>query len=77
MKKPVKEEAVSRIGKLTGTEKQILKQLSQNKTSTQIAKEMFVSYRTVQNHRLNISQKLNLHGYNTLLQFALEHKEKF
>lgn len=62
------------INQLTQTEKQILKLLSLNKTSVQISKEMFISFRTVQNHRINISKKLGLCGYNSLLLFAIEHK---
>ncbi len=59
---------------LTQTEKQILKLLSLNKTSVQISRELFVSFRTIQNHRINISKKLGLSGHNSLLLFAIEHK---
>jgi len=62
------------LNRLTKTELHILKLLSENKTSTQIAKELFVSFRTIQNHRANISLKLGISGYNKLLFFALEHK---
>lgn len=59
---------------LTPTEKKILKLISQNKTSKEIAEELFVSIRTVQNHRNNIAQKLGLRGHHKLLQFAIENK---
>ncbi|MCK9409545.1 MAG: response regulator transcription factor [Bacteroidetes bacterium] len=59
---------------LTPTEKKILLLLAQNKTSAQIAKALFISTRTVQNHRVNIAAKLNLSGYNKLLEFALQNK---
>jgi DNA-binding NarL/FixJ family response regulator len=59
---------------LTKTEKRILKLIAQSMTSKEIAKELFISYRTVQNHRANICDKLNLRGSNALLQFAIEHK---
>lgn len=62
--------------KLTKTELHILKLLSENKTSTQIAKELFVSFRTIQNHRANISMKLGIKGYNKLLFFAIENKDR-
>lgn len=62
------------IKDLTQTEKKVLKLISQNLTSKEIAKELFISYRTVQNHRANICDKLNLRGSNALLQFAIEHK---
>ncbi len=57
---------------LTGTELKILRILSLNKTSKEIADEMVISYRTVQKHRENITRKLHLQGTNALLGFALE-----
>jgi DNA-binding NarL/FixJ family response regulator len=59
---------------LTNMEKHILKFLADNKTSREIAEETFTSIRTVQNHRTNICNKLNLKGYNKLLQFAIQNK---
>jgi len=64
------------LGLLTDTERRILKLLVQNKTSREIAAQLHVSYRTVQNHRMNICAKLDLKGHNKLLQFALEHKSE-
>ncbi|MFZ4620855.1 MAG: response regulator [Bacteroidota bacterium] len=62
------------LKELTLAEKKVLKLLSQNKTSAQIAEALFVSPRTVQNHRVNIAAKLKLSGYNKLLEFALQNK---
>jgi len=59
---------------LTSTELRILKLIAENKTSKEIAKELFISYRTVENHRTNISCKLNLHGSHSLIKFAIENK---
>ena len=67
-------EDIPAVKKLTGTEINILKLLTENKTSREIADELFISVRTVQNHRTNICNKLNLKGYNKLLQFALQNK---
>jgi len=64
------------ISRLTPTERQILKLLTENKTSREIAAEMFISHRTVENHRANICQKLEISGNNALLKFALEHKSE-
>jgi len=61
---------------LTTTEQRVLKSIAENKSSREIAAEMFISYRTVENHRANICNKLNLHGSNALLKFALEHKSQ-
>ena len=65
----------SPLDKLTKTELQILELIAKNKTSKEIADELFVSLRTVQNHRNNITHKLGLQGHNKLLQFALENKK--
>lgn len=61
---------------LTPTENRILRFIADKKTSKEIADELFVSPRTVDNHRANICQKLDLRGGNALLKFALEHKSE-
>lgn len=60
---------------LTTAERRILKAISQKKTTKEIASELFISPRTVESHRANISAKLSLKGSNSLLQFALEHRD--
>lgn len=62
------------LGNLTKTERNILKYISENKTSKEIAEVLFLSHRTVENHRTNISNKLNLRGSHSLLKFAIENK---
>lgn len=57
---------------LTKMEKVILKEISLQKTTKQIADEHFISSKTVENHRANICRKLNLTGNNSLLKFALK-----
>jgi len=64
------------IEKLTNAEKEILKLIAQNKTSAQIAGELFRSVRTVENHRNNICSKLGLKGPHALLLFAIQHKSQ-
>lgn len=59
---------------LTPAEKKILRLIAENKTSREIAEEICVSIRTVQNHRNHICRKLDLKGYNKLLQFAIENR---
>ena len=52
------------------------KQLGRN--PAEIAEQLFIPPKTVENHRRNISQKLNLSGRNnSLLSWALEHKQEF
>lgn len=60
---------------LTVAEKRILQRIAAGKTSKEIAAELFISPRTVETHRANISSKLSLSGANRLLQFAWENRD--
>ena len=62
------------IKQLTAAEKNVLRLLAENKTSKQIADELFISEKTVQNHRNNIAQKLNIKGPHKLLEFAMKNQ---
>lgn len=59
---------------LTPTERRVLGLLAEYKTSKEIGEELFMSRRTVETHRTNICQKLDIHGSHALMKFALEHK---
>lgn len=61
---------------LTPAERKILKLIAAEKTSRQIAEELFISVRTVDRHRANISAKLELRGANALIKFALLHRSE-
>ena len=63
------------VDALTPTERRVLSMLAECKTSQQISDELFISRRTVDHHRANISQKLDIHGSNALMKFALDNKE--
>ncbi len=63
------------ISRLTSTERKILKMISNNMTTKEIANELFISIRTVETHRTNICNKLDLHGTNALLRFALSNQD--
>jgi DNA-binding NarL/FixJ family response regulator len=73
--KSVPEES-SLLRSLTKTERRVLRFIAEEKTSKEIGEILFIHPRTVDNHRTNICQKLNLHGTNALLRFALTHKEE-
>ena len=62
------------VDRLTPAERVILRLLAGNHTSKEIAERLFVSVRTVENHRTHICQKLGIKGHNKLLQFALENR---
>jgi DNA-binding NarL/FixJ family response regulator len=67
-------EAMPGLSDLTPTEHRILQLVASYKSSKEIAEELFIHYRTVENHRTNICQKLGLGGHNALLKFALRQK---
>ncbi|MDP3582222.1 MAG: response regulator transcription factor [Ignavibacteria bacterium] len=62
------------IEKLTSTEKTILRLIADGKTSQEIADQLFVSRKTIDNHRVNICAKLDLHGVNALMKYAIQNK---
>lgn len=62
------------LEQLTPSERKILKLIAQGRTSKEVADDLAISYRTVENHRANICGKLGLSGTNSLLRFALEHR---
>jgi DNA-binding NarL/FixJ family response regulator len=59
---------------LTAREMEILKLISDDYTSQQIAQKLFIALNTVDTHRKNMAQKLNVTGKAGLLKFALENK---
>ena len=62
------------LNDLTPSERRILKLITQDRTSKEIADDLGISPRTVDNHRANIALKLNLHGTHSLLKFAFDNK---
>ncbi|MDP3582893.1 MAG: response regulator transcription factor [Ignavibacteria bacterium] len=68
---------IDSVNSLTCSEKQIMKLLSKWKTNCEIANLLCNSVRTIENHRANISDKLNLRGAHSLIQFAIENSELF
>jgi len=64
------------LANLTPAEQQVLRLIAANKTSKEIGKALYISVRTVEKHRANIIEKLNLHGSNALLSFAIEHRSE-
>jgi DNA-binding NarL/FixJ family response regulator len=64
------------LADLTSTERRILSLLAEYKTSKEIARELCISVRTVENHRANICVKLDLHGTHALVKFASQHKSE-
>lgn len=70
------ERPVSGIGALTRTERLVLRKIAEYKTSKEIAAEMGISFRTVENHRHNISVKLEVNGSHALIKFAQQNERE-
>lgn len=66
----------SPLENLTFSELRVLKLVAEAKNNKQIAEELFISIRTVENHRSNICAKLALEGKNALLTYALTNKSE-
>lgn len=64
------------ISRLTPTERRVLQLIAEYKSNKEIAAELFVHYRTIETHRTNISQKLEIRGHKALLKFSIEHKSE-
>jgi DNA-binding NarL/FixJ family response regulator len=64
------------VNDLTATERRVLKMIAEDKISREIADQLSISVRTVERHRQNICDKLEIHGSNALMKFALANKEQ-
>ena len=64
------------IGSLTPAERKILRMIAEYKSSREIADELCISVRTVDNHRTNISSKLGIRGSHALIKFAFQHQSE-
>ena len=64
----------SHVETLTAREIDVLKMIVQGHTNRQIAEELNLSVRTVETHRSNIMDKLNLHSRVDLVRYAYKHK---
>lgn len=69
-------EELKKIDNLTSSEKTILKLIAKQVTTHEIAEQLFISKRTVEKHRSNISLKLDISNdsYNALGIWAYLHK---
>ena len=56
---------------LSERETEVLKLITEGNTNREIAKELFISNRTVESHRRNIIKKLNLKNTAELVSYAL------
>lgn len=62
------------LSSLSERELDVLKLVAQGFSSTEIGAQLFISPRTVDTHRNNLIQKLEVKGIAGLVQFAIRHK---
>lgn len=62
---------VSAFSSLGAREREVLQLVAEGKTSSETAKQMHISVKTVETHRRNIVQKLGLHGTAELTKYAV------
>ena len=67
----IKNAAVS-MAELSGREREIVQLIAEGKSSKEIAGELFISAGTVEKHRKNIMEKLNLHSIAELTRYAIK-----
>jgi DNA-binding NarL/FixJ family response regulator len=63
----------SELEKLSAREREVLQLIAEGKSSTEIAKVLHISARTVDTHRHNIMEKLEIHSIAGLTRFAIRH----
>lgn len=61
-----------KFGRLTLREREILQLIAEGFTSREIAEKKFISVKTVENHRANIMNKLNIHETASLVLYAVQ-----
>lgn len=70
------QDELKKLTLLTPSERKIIRLISQDKSSVEISDLLFVSARTIQKHRTNIIEKLELEAApDTLIKWAKEYKE--
>ena len=69
---PVKEAKITdaAYGALTPREQEVMRLLAEGFSSKEIAEKLFISPKTVENHRANIMNKLDLHSTMELVRYA-------
>jgi DNA-binding NarL/FixJ family response regulator len=60
---------------LTAREQEVLRHIASGQSNKQIARELGLSVRTVETHRLNIKRKLGIEGQAELIRFAVQHAQ--
>jgi two-component system response regulator NreC len=64
--------AATPLHQLTAREREILQLTARGYTNARIAEVLYISRRTVESHRANLMQKLELHNHAQLIQYVID-----
>jgi DNA-binding NarL/FixJ family response regulator len=70
---PHQSRSLNPLDSLSPREKQILQLITEEYTSVEIANMLSISEKTVEKHRANIMEKLNVHNIAGLVRLAIKH----
>ncbi len=74
MKAPPRPTEAEKIVKLTKREKEVLKLIAEGMTTPQISAKLFIANSTVETHRRNLIDKLDVPNSKGLVAYAVKHK---
>jgi DNA-binding NarL/FixJ family response regulator len=63
---------ISSIGGLTSRQREVLQLIAEGYTSQDIAEQLFISVKTVEKHRYQIMERLDIHNIAGLVRYAVE-----
>jgi two-component system, NarL family, response regulator NreC len=64
---------LTELDKVSAREREVLQLIAEGKASSEVATILHISVRTVDTHRYNIMEKLNIHSIAGLTKFAIRH----
>ncbi|MCF7803426.1 MAG: response regulator transcription factor [Candidatus Marinimicrobia bacterium] len=67
-----KKKAYDPLDELTEREREVLQLIGEGHTNQQIAEKLFISVKTVETHRTNLSNKLDIHNKSELIRYAVK-----
>jgi NarL family two-component system response regulator LiaR len=68
-----REQMPSPLGRLTAREREVLQMVAEGNTNRQIARRLGISVKTVEKHRFNLMEKLDIRDVTALVRFAMMH----
>ncbi len=68
-----REQMPSPLGRLTAREREVLQMVAEGNTNRQVARRLGISVKTVEKHRFNLMEKLDIRDVTGLVRFALMH----